>query len=304
MRQALHDHRGHATQHVQLQGRRVAQVDDPPGNEGPAVVHPHDHLPAIGGIRHPCVAGNGHGGVRRRHAKHVVRLTTGGRTAVVLAPVPGSATALHQRQVTRDGHVQAPGHLVGLVGAASPQRLHAGHRVGHFRQPGRHGQGWAVSRQIRRCRQAGGGVTGTRAGGQPQHQAQHHQGVQGRAARRRRFGHRSCPSWLAQRATAPFTQVRRNAGATGKNRTCDAAFGGPHDIHFTTVAERSHSSARPWPGRCGGVSLEGSRQGSPVYSRVAFEPAPLRCRPAVPTGCSGLVTGRVPPVLTSQGSAG
>jgi hypothetical protein len=50
--------------------------------------------------------------------------------------------------------------------------------------------------------------------------------------------------------------------------------------------------------------LEGSRQGSPVYSRVAFEPAPLRCRPAVPTGCSGLVTGRVPPVLTSQGSAG
>jgi hypothetical protein len=27
-------------------------------------------------------------------------------------------------------------------------------------------------------------------------------------------------------------------GATGKNRTCDAAFGGPHDIHFTTVARQ------------------------------------------------------------------
>ena len=25
-------------------------------------------------------------------------------------------------------------------------------------------------------------------------------------------------------------------GATGRNRTCDVAFGGPHDIHFTTVA--------------------------------------------------------------------
>ena len=27
-------------------------------------------------------------------------------------------------------------------------------------------------------------------------------------------------------------------GATGRNRTCDVAFGGPHDIHFTTVAVR------------------------------------------------------------------
>ena len=28
-------------------------------------------------------------------------------------------------------------------------------------------------------------------------------------------------------------------GATGRNRTCDVAFGGPNDIHFTTVARGS-----------------------------------------------------------------
>lgn len=38
-------------------------------------------------------------------------------------------------------------------------------------------------------------------------------------------------------------------GATGRDRTCDAAFGGPHDIHFTTVARQGADCMRPAPVR-------------------------------------------------------
>ena len=64
-----------------------------------------------------------------------------------------------------------------------------------------------------------------------------------------RTNHKST-AWeqLALRPTKNTTAVNGVPafGATGKNRTCDAAFGGPHDIHFTTVAVMRHSSADPW----------------------------------------------------------
>ncbi len=51
---------------------------------------------------------------------------------------------------------------------------------------------------------------------------------------------------LRPRTTAWVRWKVCKAGATGRNRTCDVAFGGPHDIHFTTVAcPAGHSSAAP-----------------------------------------------------------
>ena len=58
--------------------------------------------------------------------------------------------------------------------------------------------------------------------------------------------------WVAGTVTVRSCQTSeagnrawRRSGATGRNRTCDVAFGGPHDIHFTTVARQPALYARP-----------------------------------------------------------
>ena len=59
-------------------------------------------------------------------------------------------------------------------------------------------------------------------------------------------------------------------GATGRNRTCDVAFGGPHDIHFTTVAHQRQILApgAAAPGRCPfpGEAGRYNRQAAPGMS--------------------------------------
>ncbi len=52
----------------------------------------------------------------------------------------------------------------------------------------------------------------------------------------------------------PLDPARRQrlSGATGRNRTCDVAFGGLHDIHFTTVA-RGGADSTPHAARAGGA---------------------------------------------------
>ena len=55
-------------------------------------------------------------------------------------------------------------------------------------------------------------------------------------------------------------------GATGRNRTCDVAFGGPHDIHFTTVARGQPRILAP-------RDLPACAQcGSPVYCARFCQP--------------------------------
>ena len=52
---------------------------------------------------------------------------------------------------------------------------------------------------------------------------------------------------MRQRPLGSSGRFQVLGGATGKNRTCDVAFGGPHDIHFTTVAAKPGIVVSPGP---------------------------------------------------------
>ena len=88
------DHGGAVSQHVELRGRGVGQIDDAVSDERSAVVDADHDAAAVLQVRDPHVTGQGQRLVRGGHAVHVVSLAGRGKYLVKARAIPGGDAPL------------------------------------------------------------------------------------------------------------------------------------------------------------------------------------------------------------------
>src|SRR5262249_37961766 len=129
----LHVHEGGAgTEHVELGGSGVGEVDEAVVHEWATVVDLHDHALAVLEVGDAGVAGGGHHLVGGAHAVHVIGLAVGSAAAVELQAVPGGDAAVVVAQAARHQGVGLAEHGVARGIAIAARRDFRRHRVLHL----------------------------------------------------------------------------------------------------------------------------------------------------------------------------